>query len=186
MSSQGSVSGSNPTSQPHSSSASQVAGGGNFSGSSSVVTTTTNNSGGANCTVVAYYFCGEQIPYRTVVQSKVITLSDFKSLLTRKGNYRLIFKTFRWQYLKQMIRKSVPTYFLVLNHLKNFFLQSNHINAHLLAPFFFSPKANQIASVPVQNQFNIICWLKEGIFQFSVKGGEIFFVNRGKISNYRY
>ncbi|XP_063714013.1 uncharacterized protein LOC134841879 isoform X2 [Symsagittifera roscoffensis] len=92
VSSQGSVSGSNPTSQPHSSSASQVAGGGNFSGSSSVVTTTTNNSGGANCTVVAYYFCGEQIPYRTVVQSKVITLSDFKSLLTRKGNYRYFFK----------------------------------------------------------------------------------------------
>jgi len=85
-SSQASGAGSNPASHPPSSAASQTAG--SYSGSSSTTATATNNSS----TVVAYFFCGEPIPYRTVVQSKVITLSDFKSLLTRKGNYRYFFK----------------------------------------------------------------------------------------------
>ena len=44
----------------------------------------------SNSTVVAYFFCGEPIPYRTVVNSPSITLADFKSLLTRKGNYRYL------------------------------------------------------------------------------------------------
>ncbi|XP_075241436.1 uncharacterized protein LOC142336466 isoform X2 [Convolutriloba macropyga] len=88
-SSQASCAGSNPTSQPPSSAASQTAG--SYSGSSSTTTTTTTATNN-NSTVVAYFFCGEPIPYRTVVQSKVITLSDFKSLLTRKGNYRYFFK----------------------------------------------------------------------------------------------
>lgn len=38
--------------------------------------------------VVAYYFCGEPIPYRTLVKGRVVTLSQFKELLTKKGNYR--------------------------------------------------------------------------------------------------
>lgn len=39
-------------------------------------------------TVVAYYFCEEQIPYRTSVKERVVTLGQFKELLTKKGNYR--------------------------------------------------------------------------------------------------
>ena len=38
--------------------------------------------------VVAYYFCGEPIPYRTLVKGRVVTLGQFKELLTKKGNYR--------------------------------------------------------------------------------------------------
>ncbi|XP_070617678.1 axin-1 [Erythrolamprus reginae] len=42
--------------------------------------------------VVAYYFCGEPIPYRTLVKGRVVTLGQFKELLTKKGNYRFYFK----------------------------------------------------------------------------------------------
>uniref|UniRef100_A0A8C4QP10 Axin-1 n=1 Tax=Eptatretus burgeri TaxID=7764 RepID=A0A8C4QP10_EPTBU len=42
--------------------------------------------------VVVYYFCGEPIPYRTSVRGGVLTLGNFKELLTKKGNYRYFFK----------------------------------------------------------------------------------------------
>ncbi|KAG9333279.1 hypothetical protein JZ751_012865 [Albula glossodonta] len=42
--------------------------------------------------VVAYYFCGEPIPYRTSVKGRIITLGQFKELLTKKGSYRYYFK----------------------------------------------------------------------------------------------
>ncbi|XP_025130585.1 axin-1 isoform X3 [Bubalus bubalis] len=42
--------------------------------------------------VVAYYFCGEPIPYRTLVRGRAVTLGQFKELLTKKGNYRFYFK----------------------------------------------------------------------------------------------
>nr|XP_012593250.1 axin-1 isoform X3 [Microcebus murinus] len=42
--------------------------------------------------VVAYYFCGEPIPYRTVVRGRAVTLGQFKELLTKKGSYRYYFK----------------------------------------------------------------------------------------------
>ncbi|MBN3284161.1 AXIN1 protein, partial [Polyodon spathula] len=42
--------------------------------------------------VVAYYFCGEPIPYRTSVKGRVVTLGQFKELLTKKGSYRYYFK----------------------------------------------------------------------------------------------
>uniref|UniRef100_A0A3Q4HSL4 Axin-1 n=1 Tax=Neolamprologus brichardi TaxID=32507 RepID=A0A3Q4HSL4_NEOBR len=41
---------------------------------------------------VAYYFCEELIPYRTSVKGRVVTLGQFKELLTKKGNYRYYFK----------------------------------------------------------------------------------------------
>ncbi|XP_076000436.1 axin-1 isoform X1 [Genypterus blacodes] len=41
---------------------------------------------------VAYYFCGEPIPYRTSVKGRVVTLGQFKELLTKKGHYRYYFK----------------------------------------------------------------------------------------------
>lgn len=37
---------------------------------------------------VAYYFCGEPIPYRTSVKGRIVTLGQFKELLTKKGSYR--------------------------------------------------------------------------------------------------
>nr|XP_057904240.1 axin-1 isoform X1 [Doryrhamphus excisus]XP_057904241.1 axin-1 isoform X1 [Doryrhamphus excisus] len=43
-------------------------------------------------TTVAYYFCGEPIPYRTSVKGRLVTLGQFKELLTKKGNYRYYFK----------------------------------------------------------------------------------------------
>lgn len=46
--------------------------------------------GGQPCDsiVVAYYFCGEPIPYRTLVRGRAVTLGQFKELLTKKGSYR--------------------------------------------------------------------------------------------------
>ncbi|XP_036413677.1 axin-1-like isoform X1 [Colossoma macropomum] len=41
---------------------------------------------------VAYYFCGEPIPYRTSIKGRVVTLGQFKELLTKKGSYRFYFK----------------------------------------------------------------------------------------------
>ncbi|XP_026887705.2 axin-1-like [Electrophorus electricus] len=41
---------------------------------------------------VAYYFCGEPIPYRTSVKGRVVTLGQFKELLTKKEAYRFYFK----------------------------------------------------------------------------------------------
>ncbi|KAL4659011.1 axin-1-like [Arapaima gigas] len=41
---------------------------------------------------VAYYFCGEPIPYRTSVKGRTVTLGQFKELLTKKGSYRYYFK----------------------------------------------------------------------------------------------
>ncbi|CAL8285676.1 unnamed protein product [Boreogadus saida] len=43
-------------------------------------------------TTVAYYFCGEPIPYRTSVKGRVVTLGQFKELLTKRGSYRFYFK----------------------------------------------------------------------------------------------
>ncbi|XP_075686792.1 axin-1 isoform X2 [Rhinoderma darwinii] len=50
------------------------------------------SSGPGDNVVVAYYFCGEPIPYRTLVKGRVVTLGQFKELLTKKGNYRYYFK----------------------------------------------------------------------------------------------
>ncbi|XP_028267538.1 axin-1 isoform X2 [Parambassis ranga] len=41
---------------------------------------------------VAYYFCEEVIPYRTSIKGRIVTLGQFKELLTKKGNYRYYFK----------------------------------------------------------------------------------------------
>uniref|UniRef100_A0A8C4R372 Axin-1 n=1 Tax=Eptatretus burgeri TaxID=7764 RepID=A0A8C4R372_EPTBU len=43
-------------------------------------------------TVVAYYFCGQPIPYRTCVHGRLITLHQFKEILAKKGDYRYYFK----------------------------------------------------------------------------------------------
>nr|XP_045002078.1 axin-1-like [Jaculus jaculus] len=42
--------------------------------------------------VVTYYFCGEPIPYRTLVRGLAVTLGQLKELLTKKGSYRHYFK----------------------------------------------------------------------------------------------
>uniref|UniRef100_A0A8C7K7K3 Axin-1 n=1 Tax=Oncorhynchus kisutch TaxID=8019 RepID=A0A8C7K7K3_ONCKI len=49
---------------------------------------------GSQCenVTVAYYFCGEPIPYRTTAKGRVVTLGQFKELLTKKGFYRFYFK----------------------------------------------------------------------------------------------
>nr|XP_040046623.1 axin-1 isoform X3 [Gasterosteus aculeatus aculeatus] len=41
---------------------------------------------------VAYYFCEELIPYLTSVRGRLVTLGQFKELLTKKGSYRYYFK----------------------------------------------------------------------------------------------
>ncbi|XP_067145186.1 axin-1-like [Centruroides vittatus] len=43
-------------------------------------------------TVIGYCFSGESVPYRTKLPGKNITLKQFKSLLSKKGNYRYFFK----------------------------------------------------------------------------------------------
>ncbi|XP_067261386.1 axin-1-like [Chanodichthys erythropterus] len=45
------------------------------------------------CVTVVYYYSGDVIPYRTCVRSDpAVTLGRFKSLLTRRGPFRLYFK----------------------------------------------------------------------------------------------
>ncbi|XP_039979863.1 axin-2 isoform X2 [Xiphias gladius] len=43
-------------------------------------------------TVVTYFFCGEEIPYRRTMKSHSLTLGHFKEQLRKKGNYRYYFK----------------------------------------------------------------------------------------------
>ncbi|CAE1150821.1 AXIN1 [Acanthosepion pharaonis] len=56
------------------------------SGSSTVPAT----PGGPEETVIGYFFCGEPIPYRHTLPGKVVTLAQFKKLITRIGSYRLL------------------------------------------------------------------------------------------------
>ncbi|XP_022084822.1 axin-1-like isoform X2 [Acanthaster planci] len=44
-------------------------------------------------TTVAYYFCNDPIPYRTTLPGDKITLAQFKTLISKKGDYRYTFKT---------------------------------------------------------------------------------------------
>ncbi|XP_070580133.1 axin-1-like [Ptychodera flava] len=55
-------------------------------------TSTSSNRDSSESTVVAYFFCAEPIPYRTSISGKEITLAQFKSLITKKGNYQYVFK----------------------------------------------------------------------------------------------
>ncbi|XP_065106021.2 axin-2 [Paramisgurnus dabryanus] len=43
-------------------------------------------------TVVTYFFCGEEIPYRRIMKTHSLTLGHFKEQLRKKGNYRYYFK----------------------------------------------------------------------------------------------
>ncbi|XP_072299470.1 axin-2 isoform X1 [Eucyclogobius newberryi] len=43
-------------------------------------------------TVVTYFFCGEEIPYRRTMKTHSLTLGHFKEQLRKKGNYRYYFK----------------------------------------------------------------------------------------------
>nr|XP_040047722.1 axin-2-like [Gasterosteus aculeatus aculeatus]XP_040047723.1 axin-2-like [Gasterosteus aculeatus aculeatus] len=43
-------------------------------------------------TVVTYFFCGEEIPYRRNMKSHCLTLGHFKEQLRKKGSYRYYFK----------------------------------------------------------------------------------------------
>lgn len=42
--------------------------------------------------VVTYFFCGEEIPYRSLLKTHCLTLGHFKEQLSKKGNYRYYFK----------------------------------------------------------------------------------------------
>lgn len=46
----------------------------------------------ASETVVTYFFCGEEIPYRRTLKTHNLTLGHFKEQLRKKGNYRYYFK----------------------------------------------------------------------------------------------
>lgn len=47
---------------------------------------------GSGETVVTYFFCGEEIPYRRTMKSHSLTLGHFKEQLRKKGSYRYYFK----------------------------------------------------------------------------------------------
>ncbi|KAF4522833.1 hypothetical protein B566_EDAN008095 [Ephemera danica] len=44
-------------------------------------------------TTVMFSFCDEEVPYRTKVPGKQVTLRQFKEILPKRGNYRYFFKT---------------------------------------------------------------------------------------------
>ncbi|XP_015242986.1 PREDICTED: axin-2-like [Cyprinodon variegatus] len=50
------------------------------------------HAGSSGETVVTYFFCGEEIPYRRTMKSHSLTLGHFKEQLRKKGNYRYYFK----------------------------------------------------------------------------------------------
>ncbi|KAM6905260.1 axin-2 [Xenentodon cancila] len=51
-----------------------------------------SHAGYSGETVVTYFFCGEEIPYRRTMKSHSLTLGHFKEQLRKKGNYRYYFK----------------------------------------------------------------------------------------------
>ncbi|XP_061568716.1 axin-2 [Cololabis saira] len=51
-----------------------------------------SHAGCSGETVVTYFFCGEEIPYRRTMKSHSLTLGHFKEQLRKKGNYRYYFK----------------------------------------------------------------------------------------------
>ncbi|KAJ4932744.1 hypothetical protein JOQ06_011159 [Pogonophryne albipinna] len=77
-----------PLSQANPSPASQLPAG---PGLQSEETTECKKSLGGE-TVVTYFFCGEEIPYRRNMNSHSLTLGHFKEQLRKKGNYRYYFK----------------------------------------------------------------------------------------------
>nr|XP_061844033.1 axin-2-like [Nerophis lumbriciformis] len=42
--------------------------------------------------LITYFFCGEEIPYRSAMKIHCLTLGHFKEQLSKKGNYRYYFK----------------------------------------------------------------------------------------------
>ena len=56
----------------------------------------------SNVTVVGYFFCNDPIPYRTTVPGSVVTLAQFKRLLSKRGNFRLAYLSV-FMYLLQEI-----------------------------------------------------------------------------------
>uniref|UniRef100_A0AAQ4RAU2 DIX domain-containing protein n=1 Tax=Gasterosteus aculeatus aculeatus TaxID=481459 RepID=A0AAQ4RAU2_GASAC len=42
--------------------------------------------------MVTYFFCGEEIPYRSMMKTHCLTLGHFKEQLSKKGHYRYYFK----------------------------------------------------------------------------------------------
>lgn len=59
-------------------------------------------------TVVTYFFCGEEIPYRRTMSSHSLTLGHFKEQLRKKGNYRWVWGL-RWgSRLEQLAELRLP------------------------------------------------------------------------------
>ncbi|XP_047221870.1 axin-2-like [Girardinichthys multiradiatus] len=54
--------------------------------------TAQNNPEESKELVVTYFFCGEEIPYRSMMKIHCLTLGHFKEQLSKKGNYRYYFK----------------------------------------------------------------------------------------------
>ncbi|XP_054283765.1 axin-like isoform X2 [Macrosteles quadrilineatus] len=50
-------------------------------------------TGTATYTTVVFSFCDEQVPYRTKIPARQVTLRQFKEYLPKKGSYRYFFKT---------------------------------------------------------------------------------------------
>ncbi|XP_077979898.1 axin-1-like [Glandiceps talaboti] len=63
-----------------------------MSSRSKTTSTSASHRDSSKSTVVAYFFCSEPIPYRTSIPGKEITLAQFKSLITKKGDYQYVFK----------------------------------------------------------------------------------------------
>ena len=49
-----------------------------------------NGSKPRTSTTVAYYYCNDPIPYRTTLPGDKITLAQFKTLISKKGDYRWV------------------------------------------------------------------------------------------------
>lgn len=71
-------------------------------------------------TVVTYFFCGEEIPYRRMMKTHSLTLGHFKEQLRKKGNYRYTlisisnYRNYVWWLLILRLLKTLNLYILVL------------------------------------------------------------------------
>ncbi|XP_077461368.1 axin-2-like [Stigmatopora argus] len=59
---------------------------------SSALASPRRQTDGTDELMVTYFFCGEEIPYRSMMKTDCLTLGHFKEQLSKKGNYRYYFK----------------------------------------------------------------------------------------------
>ena len=91
----------------------------------SSVPTTPAQSG--ESTVIGYYFCNEPIPYRTSLPGKLITLGQFKQLISKRGTFRYVSRV-GLKYIYSTERENIDQQGYTPHVFKDHFVQLIDIN----------------------------------------------------------